>query len=228
MDILIGKQGNQPFQLTESSISRQHAILHVDKPTGKMILKDINSTNGTWILTKDGVFKRLVGETPVSPETLVRLGAKHTFRIKELLKPKEQEAVDISDIKGVYEAYTKNKMALEAKTSNIMMWRMASLSLGSILGLVLSVALPDEIAGNQVASIFVKALGIVLSIGISWMIVDRMNKNLISRKDQNENYFKKKYCCPKCGYHFGFKVYQNIIAEGRCPNSNCKCRFVGR
>lgn len=53
MDILIGKQGTQPFPLTESSISRKHALFHHDPQTGVMTLKDNNSTNGTWILCKD-------------------------------------------------------------------------------------------------------------------------------------------------------------------------------
>ena len=54
MDIIIGKQGNQPFKLTESSISRQHALFHLDETTGKMFLRDSNSTNGTWVLARDG------------------------------------------------------------------------------------------------------------------------------------------------------------------------------
>lgn len=31
MDILIGKLGNQPFRLTEPSISREHAFFHLDR-----------------------------------------------------------------------------------------------------------------------------------------------------------------------------------------------------
>ena len=34
--------------------------------------------------------------------------------------------------------------------------------------------------------------------------------------------------CPKCGYHFGTKLYENILAEGKCPNSSCKCKFKGK
>ena len=56
MDILIGKQGNQPFALTENSISRKHAILHVDKVTGKMTLTDNGSLNGTYLRLNDGSF----------------------------------------------------------------------------------------------------------------------------------------------------------------------------
>ena len=228
MDLIIGKQGNQPFKLTESSISRQHALFHIDEATGKMTLKDSNSTNGTWILARDGKFKRLVGDAPVGLNTLVRLGASTTFRIKDLLvktsaKPasSEEKPVDISKLRMVYECYNQNKMSLESKTSNIMMWRMASLSLGGIFAVILSLVLPKEVVGNETISAIIKVFGSILAIGISWLIVDM-------KKDQNERYFKKNYCCPKCGFHFGFKLYENILAEGKCPNSSCRCKFTGK
>lgn len=235
MDIIIGKQGNQPFKLTESSISRQHALFHLDEATGKMTLKDSNSTNGTWILARDGKFKRLVGEAPVGLNTLVRLGASATFRIKDLLvktsvKPvaNDKKPVDISKLKIVYECYNQNKMSLESKTANIMMWRMASLSLGGIFAVMISLILPKEVAGNETISAIIKISGSILAIGISWFVVDMKSKGLIQKKDQNERYFKKNYCCPKCGFHFGLKLYENILAEGKCPNSSCRCKFTGK
>ena len=229
MDIIIGKQGNQPFKLTESSISRQHALFHLDEATGKMSLRDSNSTNGTWILAKDGKFKRLVGEASVGLNTLVRLGAVSTFRIKDLLPVvNNNDPVDISKLKLVYENYNQNRMSLEAKTSNIMMWRMASLSLGGIFAVMISLILPKEVAGNETISAIIKISGSILAIGISWFIVDIKSKRLIQRKDQNERYFKKNYCCPKCGFHFGMKLYENILAEGKCPNNNCRCKFTGK
>ena len=173
-----------------------------------MSLRDSNSTNGTWILANDGKFKRLVGEASVGLNTLVRLGATVTFRIKDLLvkvsnKPatNKEETVDISKLKIVYESYNQNRMSLEAKTSNIMMWRMASLSLGGIFAVMISLILPKEVAGNETISAIIKVLGSILAIGISWFVVDMKSKGLIQRKDQNERYFKKNYCCPKCGFH---------------------------
>lgn len=235
MDIIIGKQGNQPFKLTESSISRQHALFHLDEATGKMTLKDSNSTNGTWILARDGKFKRLVGEAPVGLNTLVRLGASTTFRVKDLLvkpaaKPvvSKEKPVDISKLRMVYECYNQNKMSLESKTSNIMMWRMASLSLGGIFAVMISLILPKEVAGNETISAIIKISGSILAIGISWFVVDMKSKGLIQKKDQNERYFKKNYCCPKCGFHFGLKLYENILAEGKCPNTSCRCKFIGK
>ena len=237
MDILIGKHGNQPFKLTEPSISREHALFHKDEVTGRMTLRDKNSTNGTWIMANDGRFKRLVGEAPVGPNTIVRLGAKHTFMIKELLAGghggydaggKKSVAVDISHLRAVYEKYQQDKMSLEAKTSNIMMWRMTSLSLGSIFAILLTMLVPKDFAGDTTVSSIIKIAGSVVAIGLSWLIVDIKNKNLIRRKDENERNFRKKYCCPKCGYHFGTKLYENILAEGKCPNSNCRCKFTGK
>ena len=251
MDILIGKFGNQPFKLTEPSISREHALFHLDEATGKMTLRDNNSTNGTWIMSASGSFKRLTGEVPVSLNTLVRLGARHTFRIKELMaqqppktdtktidainaavdaaiKDGAANAVDISELRNIYETYNRNKMSLEAKTSNIMMMRMASLSLGSIFAILLTMLLPKDFAGDTTASAAIKVAGSIIAIGFSWIIVDVKNRSLIQRKDQNERFFRKKYCCPKCGYHFGTKLYENILAEGKCPNSSCKCKFKGK
>lgn len=225
MEILIGKQGNQPIQLTESTISRRHAILHFDEQTGRLTLTDNNSTNGTWVMGKDGKFKRLMQPAMVSDETLIRLGAEFTCRIKQLYKKPEPPKVNISNLRDMYDEYMANKMRLDAKASNIMMWRMASMTLGGLFGVVISMIIPKDFIDNQTVGVIVKAAGTVLAILISWLIVNGMNKNLIRQKDENERFFKENYRCPKCGYHFGLKIYNNILAEGKCPNNNCKCRY---
>lgn len=128
----------------------------------------------------------------------------------------------------IYEAYNRNKMDLDMKQSNIMMIRMASMSLGGFLGLIMSMLIPNDFIGDENVGTIIKASGTVLAVAIAWVIVDIKSKSLIKRKDQNERYFKRKYCCPKCGYHFGIKLYENILAEGKCPNSSCKCKFTGK
>ena len=190
-----------------------------------MTLRDEKSTNGTYIKAKDGTFKRLYGETAVGLNTIVRLGAKHTFAIKDLINtpPPPPETVDISKLRSVYEIYNSNKMSLEAKTSNIMMLRIASMSLSA---LVVNLIPLEGI--TSMTKIAIKAVGTILALVISWWLVDMKNKDLIRRKYQNERYFREKYSCPKCGFHFGTRIYDNILAEGRCPNNNCKCKFTGK
>lgn len=232
MDILIGKQGNQPFQLTESSISRRHAIFHLDEATKRMTLRDNNSTNGTWLLGNDGNFHRLNGTVAVSPSTLVRLGARYTFRIKDLLQKgnsgkKEEPPVDISKLRNVYNTYISNKMELESKQSGIMMWRIAAMSMGGAFGLILGMFLPPDLVDDKTASAIIKIIGIAIGVGVGWIIVSSKSRSLTLRKFQNEQYYKKNYCCPKCGYHFGTKIYDNLLAEGKCPNPSCRCKFKG-
>lgn len=228
MDVLVGKQGNQPFPLTDSTISRQHAIVHVDNLTGQIILKDNNSTNGTWILMKDGTFKRLTGEVRVNPDTTIRLGATYICTIKKIIEKPEKTA-DISNLRFCYDTYTENKMTLDVKSSNIMMIRIVAMSLGSLMGLFLSSFLiPEEFKGDQTVETVVRALGTVLCLILGLLCANIMNKNITRQKRENEDYFKQNYCCPKCGYHFGNKVYTNLLAEGRCPNNSCKCKFTGK
>lgn len=232
MEIIIGKQGNQPFPLTEPSISRRHAILTIDDMTGALKLRDNNSVNGTWILCSDGRFKRLTQEISASPEMTIRLGATTIVKIKDLIRKKNREeetpTVDISNLRFVYEKYNNDKLRIEAESSNIMMLRMASISLGGILGIVASLLIPKDFAGDETISNIIKLALTIFSLVFAWFIVDRKNKGIIRRKSNNEAYLKQSYCCPKCGFHFGTKVYSNLIAEGRCPNNNCKCKFTGK
>ncbi len=227
MEIIIGRQGNQPFPLDEASISRRHAILTIDQTNGTMRLRDNGSANGTWILTREGNFQRLSGETVVGPESSVRLGAKVVVKVKDIIGKKEPPSVDISNLQEVFNTYNENKLAIEAKQSNIMMLRMASLSSGAILGGVLGMLIPEDLVGNRTVENLLKVVPMLVSLVVAWIIVDRKSKALINQKNQNEMYFKQHYCCPKCGFHFGPKVYSNLLAEGRCPNNTCKVKFSG-
>lgn len=53
--LIIGKLGNQPFQICDPDVSRRHATLYFDKATGAISLEDSNSTNGTYILTANSL-----------------------------------------------------------------------------------------------------------------------------------------------------------------------------
>lgn len=229
MDIIIGREGNQPFPLTEKSISRKHAVFSFDRPSGVMTIRDNGSSNGTYIKVADGSFQRIQGRVKVALSTIIRLGAIETFQIKDLLANTQRpEAVDISKLRSVYEIYNANRMSLETQTSNIMMIRLVSMTLSGIIGTSIASAIIPENSMNPTTSKIIQALTGVIALIVAWIVVNLKNKSLIRRKDQNERYFKKNYCCPKCGYHLGNHIYSNILAEGQCPNKNCKCKFTGK
>ena len=228
MEIIIGKQGNQPFPLTENSVSRQHAVFRYDKQSGRMTLTDTRSTNGTWLLGNDGVFHRITAETAVTPQTLVRVGAKTTFHIKDLLvQPKEpEEAVDIAPLRHVFERYQMRKIELENSNSNLMMLRMAVVTVGGLIGTLAAVLLPEDFLGDPMVGNVVKVVVTLVLVVIGLLAVSHRGHTVLERRSMNDHYFHKHYCCPKCGYHFGLKLYDNVLAEGCCPNRNCKVKFV--
>ncbi len=50
--IIIGKEGKQPFPIKDDYVSRQHAVFTHDEKTGFMRLIDNGSANGTIVLWK--------------------------------------------------------------------------------------------------------------------------------------------------------------------------------
>lgn len=70
--IIIGKSGNQPFEIKGVGVSREHAQITIDN-NGVWTLEDLNSTNGTFIRNESGDLVR-VGKTTITPMTFVCVG----------------------------------------------------------------------------------------------------------------------------------------------------------
>lgn len=227
MEILLGRHGNQSFPITHSSVSKRHALVTVDDHTGIIMLKDLDSVNGTYIMSPNGTYQ-CIKSARVDRNTVVRLGIDKCFKIGDLLVSKNPpvEEYNISHLRLVYEYYNNNKVEIETKTGNIMMYRMMALSSSSIIMLLLNIFIPENILGDKVIESIIRVAVFIFAMVLAWQIVSVMNSNLIKRKHANEKYFKKKYTCPKCSYFFGPKLYENILAEGKCPNPACRCKFV--
>lgn len=86
--IVIGKEGTQPFVLNDPLVSRRHATLTIQEGTGILHLVDNSSTNGTFIYNGT-MWVRLYPNQPyqVSPDTMIRLGTATQFHVRRLLQP---------------------------------------------------------------------------------------------------------------------------------------------
>lgn len=72
MEIVIGKDGQQPFEIDTPGVSRRHARIVIDN--GIWTLEDLNSTNGTYVQDEQtGEYVR-IGKKIISPITRIRLG----------------------------------------------------------------------------------------------------------------------------------------------------------
>lgn len=71
LEMILGKEGEQPFPISNSGVSRKHACITVHD--GVWTLEDLNSTNGTFIQDEDGEFERIC-KKQITEKTVIRLG----------------------------------------------------------------------------------------------------------------------------------------------------------
>lgn len=231
--IIIGKEGNQPFVINDPNVSRRHAYLNIDEATGQMQLVDNKSTNGTFVYNGSGFVRLFANQSyDVSLDTMLQLGPNTRFHIRRLFQqqtpPKKQEKpktkrVDIRPLRIAHNFYNKEKIEIETKSGMINGLRsctiLVSLTAAGGGKLIASgLGIEDEITGW--------VLGILLGgvlMAILLTLINRFNKKIIHRRNKNEHDYAIRYCCPECHTSFKGKIYENILAEGRCPK--CKTEY---
>ena len=237
--ITIGREGNQPFTITDEYVSRQHAAFTYDEATGAMTLTDKSRPEvGTFV--KMGNTYQKVSQCRVDASTEVRLGPYFIFRIGQLLPPPQPTAgqlanamrtasvqqpakEDISYLRKVAENYEKTKLQLEQKQASINNLRTLSL-VGSFAGGGISAIIPKVMGDSQ--DLYVLLIGPVIAVVflvVLMMYCSKVSREIIVKKNKNEKNYKISFCCPKCHVPFSGKLYENILAEGRCPK--CKIPF---
>lgn len=225
LQILIGKEGNQPFPISDDYVSRQHCVFVYDDTTGRMTLTD-KSTNGTFIHM--GNAYQQVKQCYVDMSTIVRLGPRFVFSISQLFqkdqkprqtsKPKPQRE-NIAYLRTVSEQYEETKLKLDQKQANINSLRSLSLT-ATIAGGAVSTVIPNLFGvDGTMAKLIGPCIAVVLLVALS-VYCSRAGKAVIRERSRNEKDYKMRFCCPKCHTSFANKLYENILAEGKCP----KCR----
>lgn len=242
--IIIGKEGNQPFAIYDPKVSRRHAVLQSDDQ-GRLFLIDNNSTNGTY-LYNGYAFERIAPNTPypVTPESMIQLGPETRFHVRRLLSTsgnagngnatgvsggnrsgKEPKRVDIKPLRKISEDYSEKKMELESKAGSINGLRSLTILVSMVAGATGPVI--TQVAGLEGSSATAASLG---SIGVGiilmmilLMVINKRNKQIIKDRAANEKEYAVKYCCPVCGASFRGKIYENVLSERQCPK--CKTQY---
>jgi len=91
--IKIGKDANNDVIISNSTVSRQHAIVTIAN-NGNTTIRDLNSTNGTYV---NG--KRITGENILKPGDKVQLG-NHLATYEELTTPTRKEETKVNKPSG--------------------------------------------------------------------------------------------------------------------------------
>lgn len=231
-EIIIGRLGNQPFKITDDTVSRRHAKLYYDVSNRVMIIENISETSGTYIRQKGGTFVQVMPRCNIDPSTEIRLGSRYVVRASELIKTPplhgggsdggEKEHVDIAFLRRVAEKYEAEKLRLDQQNSvfNNLKSLFMILSMGSgVIGGTITALVGEE---ARMLSISITILVFMIVVAI-WIYTLQASRSIIPKKNKNEKDYKVKYCCPKCHTSLAGRLYENILAAGKCPN--CKVEY---
>lgn len=119
--MIIGKKGDQPFIISDSAVgvSRQHAEVDMNGEDGHWILRDLDSTNGTFLRDEQtGEFRRITSVS-ITPMSFIRLGSTNSkgfcFYARQLLDPGDYK----EELKYIYQKekeYEAKKEKVEKTT----------------------------------------------------------------------------------------------------------------
>ena len=115
--ILLGKDGNQPFQIKNEGVSHQHAQITIDD-FDQWTLEDLDSSNGTYTRREsDGELLR-VSKVKITPMTFICLGPDNShgcsFYARQVLNPGDFKD-ELEYMNEKEDEYDKELVAVERK-----------------------------------------------------------------------------------------------------------------
>ncbi len=225
MEIIVGRKGDQPFSITDKSVSGKHLKL-TPLPDGNVLVEDLGSTNGTFI---DNV--RIL-KTTVSRDTVIRMGTNYTFKVSNVLpevsrepsqkksknanQPKEVKEYSISHLKDVWDEYEDTLAQIKENTQKLAKKRMVPIMLGSASGLVSAFVGPVAIITIPIA---------VVSFYYWFKLYKEKDTSHEDTKEAKKILIQK-YVCPNpdCHRTLSLQDYYIISQHTNCPH--CKCKWT--
>ena len=217
MEIQIGREGNQPFQITDMEVSRKHAVLR-SLPDETYLLEDLGSTYGTFIND------RKIIKAVVDANAEVRLGSQYILKISDLLAPFEKEKLLImhfDQLKKIYNDYTTEKINMQRNMAVKNFYR----TLPSIVTMLLFGLTMVFNHSEWVSAIkpFMGGLMIVF-VGITTFQVYKGQKEQPVKMEELNKQFMIDYVCPECRNFLGYIPFESLVNKKQC--SFCKCKWV--
>lgn len=217
MEIIVGRHGNQPFAITDRSVSGKHLKV-TTLGDGKVQIEDLGSTNGTFV-GGQRIIKKVV-----TPETVVTLGNSYQLRISDVISasqpaPKQpaSESVSIDHLRRVYEEYSETKVSLQKENARKQFLRTLP-GIASTLLFGLTFLLGDAANGLR------PFVGIVMiaGIGLSSVMAYKGQQQLPEKMEKLNQQFMIDYVCPKCKNFLGFLPFESIKNRGYCTACRTK------
>lgn len=139
---IIGTEGNQPFKIASTMVSREHAKVTVNND-GHWSIEDLNSTNGTFVRDNNGILVR-VNKVSITPETFICLGPDTAlgcqFYACHLIAEDDDYSREFALLRTFSKEYSE-KIARVERTSEVVTKSIGSISLVLLAG---SFLIPDQ------------------------------------------------------------------------------------
>lgn len=235
MELIVGRKGNQPFTITDMSVSGKHLKL-TTLPDGNVEVEDLGSSNGTFI---DGV--RILKKV-VSRNTTIQMGARYTFKVSDVLpevsksqppkiqtpqqpntpaQPKPAPEYSIKHLKRVWDEYEETLVEIRDKREQMGKKRMVPMMLGSFSGIVSAIFPLIGFGIGALVSLPVAIVSFILYFK-SYNEKDTSHEEAKAAKDT----LIKNYVCPnpECHRSLPHQDYSLLSQNTNCPY--CKCRWT--
>ena len=202
--IIVGKEGEQNFEITGTMVSRKHAQVSVDD-NGTWMLQDLGSANGTYVRDANGNFVK-VDKVTITPDTFICLGASNAqgcmFYACHLFNAQDDFYHEFQLLAN----YSKRFGLEYAKAEKQATYIMKGIACVSLLMLGLSFAV------EQSKAIMLLRVGTALSTLYS--LFANPKKKLMEISERAGNFYR----CPNPGCYY--QLSAKDIANCQCP----RCR----
>jgi len=203
---LLGNAGDQPFDIKQQGVSREHARLVIDD-AGQWTLTDLDSSNGTFVRNDAGEWER-ISKKKISEDAYICLGPDNAngckFYARHVLSPDDYSA-DFDQLEDMDNAIQSKREATEQRARMIR----------KLIAIVSGVALVGSfiVPGDGLRMLLLR-IGTLVSMASTLLFDPQKDKQQL--KDLRD----KLYGCPNPGcFHM---LTPKEVHNRRC--SKCKAQ----
>lgn len=191
-----------------SSVGTQHCLLTINN--GQMRLKNIDVNNYTYVNGQS------IESKAVTTTDKIELGTDRFLLDWNHMKP--YLPIDITPLKGVWEAYEADSMALQIAERKFN-------TLRSLTGLITMVAIALSIATGGRGNWYILLYAFAIIVSLIFFVKAYRDASKIPQKRQELNRkFQHDYVCPHCKHFMGNQPYDILVQNGSCPY--CRKQFI--
>lgn len=213
----IGREGSNDFIIENDSVSSHHAIVQISGDFKTFVLKDNDSTNGSFV---DG--QEIISKT-ITKKSEINIGEYHLNNLYFFEKleafiheNRKDFSIEFEVLMEVEEKYKHKKENLKKN------YQIKTLGLRLVITIVLLGALSTVLEPGQMIGATIILGGIASAV----TIYSPAHKKIEQLSDELFVEYVHEFVCPKCKMELVSKSWNYWRSKKNCPK--CKCTWVNK